>query len=112
MQATTCQKVSVQFPTNSSNVYESGPRLINPLEEPRWDAFVANHPYGWVCHLSRWGSLIERCFKHIRAHFLADFDERGEIVGGLPIYEVRSHLTGNRLVSIPYATLCDPLVDS
>ncbi len=36
--------------------------------------------------------------------------ESGAILAGLPVYEVRSWLLGNRLVSIPFASLCDPLV--
>lgn len=41
---------------------------------------------------------------------LVDGDNR--IKAGLPIYEVKSWLTGNRLVSIPFATLCDPLIST
>ena len=40
-------------------------------------------------------------------------DDTGEnIRAGLPVYLVNSWLTGKRLVSIPFATLCDPLITS
>jgi len=84
--------------------------LIDPLADPRWDAFVENHPFGWICHLSGWKRVLESTFSHMKGHYLALVDSEGEIKAGLPLYEVRSPLTGNRLVSIPFATLSDPLV--
>jgi len=48
----------------------------------------------------------------MRGHYLALVDDFGEIQAGLPLFEVRSPITGNRLVSIPFATLCDPLVQT
>lgn len=86
--------------------------IINPTIDPRWDEFVENHPWGWICHLSKWGKILEQCFKHIKGYYLALVDENDQIRAGLPIFSVRSWLTGNRLVSIPHGTLCDPLVSS
>jgi len=87
-------------------------KLIDPITDPRWDAFVENHPYGWICHLSGWKKVLETSFPHMKGHYLALVDESNEIKAGLPLYEVRSWLTGNRLVSIPFATLSDPLISS
>ncbi len=84
--------------------------LIDPCKDERWDAFVEAHPFGWVCHLSAWKRVLESSFPHMRGHYLALVDENGRIQAGLPLFEVRSRLLGNRLVSIPFATLCDPLV--
>lgn len=91
-----------------------GPTMvIDPTNDSRWDSFVHSHPFGWICHLSGWGQALERSFKHIKGHYLAVLDERGtHIRSALPLFEVRSWLTGNRLVSIPFATLCDPLISS
>jgi hypothetical protein len=47
----------------------------------------------------------------MKGYYLALVDENDQIVAGLPIFAVKSWLIGTRLVSIPYATLCDPLVD-
>lgn len=88
-------------------------QFIDPLKDPRWDKFVKNHPLGWVAHLSGWKQVIEKTFPHIKGYFLILVDEKSnEIKAGMPIYEVRSILTGNRLVSIPFATLCDPLISN
>lgn len=80
-------------------------------QEPEWDTFVLRHRLGSVYHTSNWKKVIEQAFPHIRGRFLV-LRERGSggIQGGLPIYRVSSWLLGSRLVSVPFATVCDPLV--
>jgi CelD/BcsL family acetyltransferase involved in cellulose biosynthesis len=82
---------------------------IDPETRPGWDEFARKHPCGLIYHLAGWKRLLEGCFPHIRGTVLALMDGE-EIRSALPLYEVRSWLLGNRLVSIPYATICDPLV--
>lgn len=85
--------------------------LIDPVQDPRWDRFVESHPFGWVCHLSGWKQALESTFSHMKGYYFALTDASGErIEAGLPVFHVRSRLLGDRLVSIPFATLCDPLV--
>lgn len=85
--------------------------VVDPQQDERWDAFVAQHPCGWICHLSGWQRVLESSFPHVKGHFLA-VKQEGAIRAGLPVYAVRSPVMGNRLVSIPFATLADPLVSS
>lgn len=80
------------------------------LEE--WDSFVARHPLGLVYHLSPWQRVLETAFEHIRGRFLVLRDGGGQIRAGLPVYTVSSWLLGNRTVSVPFATLGDPLVST
>lgn len=82
---------------------------IDPVVDPRWDKFVEDHPLGWLTHLSGWKRVLEKSFKHMKGHYLVILN-KDNIQAALPVYEVRSWLTGNKLVSIPFATLCDPLV--
>lgn len=87
--------------------------IIDPIADHKWDSFVYSHPYGWICHTSAWAKILKKSFKHIKTTFLGLVDsETGEIRAALPICEVRSWLTGNRLVSLPFATLCDPLINT
>jgi len=86
---------------------------IDPVSDERWDAFADRHPNGLVCHLSGWQRAIESAFAHIKNYCLVLLDDRdGQILAGLPIYLVRSRLLGNRLVSVPFASLCHPLTNS
>jgi CelD/BcsL family acetyltransferase involved in cellulose biosynthesis len=86
---------------------------IDPLQDVRWDRFVENHPLGLIYHLSAWKKVLEKSFKHMKGHHLALIDLRTNMIqAALPIFEVKSWLTGNKLVSIPFSTLSDPLISS
>lgn len=79
----------------------------------RWDRFARCHPLGTIYHLSSWGVVLRRSFPHIEGAILAIIDgDSDEIVGGLPVYAVKSWLLGNRIVCVPFATFCDPLISS
>lgn len=87
--------------------------LVEDASLPEWDAFVEQHPLGTVWHLSEWRNHLQGFFQHIRGGFLAIRNrETGRIQAGLPLYEARSKLFGARMVSVPYATFCDPLISS
>lgn len=86
---------------------------LRPAQESEWDAFACQHPCGLVYQLSAWKRVLESAFPQIRGRFLVARDgETGQIQAGLPVYTVRSWLLGNRIVSVPFATMCDPLVSS
>lgn len=87
-------------------------RQVDPLLEPAWDRFVEGHRFGLIYHLSGWKRLIENSFAHITGHYFTITGKDGRFRAALPVFEVRSWLTGDRLVSIPFATLCDPLIDT
>lgn len=85
--------------------------IIDPTKEPAWDAFVEGHPLGQIYHLSGWKRILEDNFKHIKGFCLVLREGDGrEIRAGMPVYKVSSWMTGRRLVSMPFATLSDPLV--
>lgn len=84
--------------------------IIDPLRNHRWDRFVHQHPYGWITHLSGWKRVLDNNFPHMTGYYLTLKDDGGGIRAALPVYAVESWLMGRRLVSIPFATLCDPLV--
>jgi len=86
---------------------------LKPEQMSQWDAFVKKHPFGWVSHLSAWEEVVEKSFKHIKGHFVAIWDDTsGRIVAGIPIYHVKSWLTGDRLVSVPFITHGEALISS
>jgi CelD/BcsL family acetyltransferase involved in cellulose biosynthesis len=84
-----------------------------PDETAEWDRFVARHPLGLVYHLSAWTRVLETAFPHIQGRFLVLRDGGdGSIRAGLPVYTVKSWLLGRRVISVPFASFCDPLVSS
>lgn len=86
---------------------------IDPSTDSRWNHFVDNHPLGWIVHLSEWKTILENSFPHMEPHYLAIIDSTtNKIKAALPLFKINSWLTGNRLVSLPFATLCDPLISN
>ena len=80
-----------------------------PWEDRSWDQFVDSHPGATVYHTSAWGRIIrdagnyEPCFLTLR--------DGDRLRGLLPLLYVKSRLTGNRLVSLPFSDVCYPLTD-
>jgi hypothetical protein len=87
--------------------------LIDPCEDPRWENFIDKHQFGWITHSTGWKRVLEAVFPHLKGYYHVIIDDQNkEIIAGLPVFKVSSTLTGKRMVSIPFATLCDPLVSS
>lgn len=63
----------------------------------RWDEFVFNCPQTTFFHRAGWRSVIEQAFGHRTHYLLAERD--GQIVGILPLTEVKSRLFGHALIS-------------
>lgn len=73
---------------------------LEQSDSARWDAFVEQCPEATFFHLSAWRDVISGVFRH-RCHFL--YAERdGQIVGVLPLAEIRSRLFGHSLTSLPF----------
>lgn len=71
--------------------------VLEPGEEPAWDAFVREQPSSTFFHLSGWRRVIERAFRHRTFYLLAR--RRGNVCGILPLTQVCSLLFGNSLIS-------------
>jgi FemAB-related protein (PEP-CTERM system-associated) len=73
-----------------------------------WDDFARGQP-GWTpCHRYGWKGVVERVFGH-ECPYLEARDERGSLVGVLPLVRVRSRLFGHYLVSMPFLNSGGPL---
>jgi len=84
---------------------------IDVFKARKWDEFVANHPQGTAFHLSNWARVLQRTYRYIPYYLvLEDSDKR--IKAGCPFFVIKSWLTGNRLVCLPFTDVCYPLVTS
>ena len=77
-----------------------GVRPVTPDEAVRWDAFVSGCPEATFFHRIGWKSLLQDCFGH-RTHYLLA-ERASNIVGVLPLAEVKSLFFGHSLVSLPF----------
>lgn len=82
-------------------------QLTQPEHYGAWDDFVRHHPDGTFFHLAGWRDVIRTAFGH-RTFFLAARD-KGQIVGVLPLAEIRSRLFGHKLISLPFCVYGGPV---
>lgn len=73
-----------------------------------WDAFVDSCPEATFFHRAKWRTVIERTFGH-RTHY-ALAKRANDIVGILPLVEVRSALFGHALISNGFSVGGGPAV--
>jgi FemAB-related protein (PEP-CTERM system-associated) len=76
-------------------------RLFCDADRDRWDRFVHACPQATFFHRIGWREIFSDVFRH-RTHYL--LAERGsEIVGVLPLVQMKSWLFGHCLASLPFA---------
>jgi len=75
---------------------------VEPLGDPeRWQSFVRTAPDATFFHDVRWKDVLEQTFG-FRPHFLAARRDR-DVVGVLPLCELRPLFGKPRLLSLPFA---------
>lgn len=75
-------------------------KTIQQTQFSRWDVFL-NQRQASGYHQGSWLKLIESSFGHETLVIIAE-DEKGEIIGGLPLTFLSSKLFGTFAISIPY----------
>jgi CelD/BcsL family acetyltransferase involved in cellulose biosynthesis len=81
---------------------------LDPLQDPRWDAFVASRQDRLVYHHRGWLEALARGYGHAPLA-LACEEGGGALLGVLPLCEARGLLSGRRLVSLPHTPIAGPL---
>ena len=82
---------------------------IDPLRDPRWKAFIEWHPNASIFHRVEWLQALKSCYGYTPVALT--FSPAGSpLENGLLFCEVKSSLTGNRVVSLPFSDHCEPLV--
>ena len=87
------------------NVY-----CINPLIDARWDALVQQHPDASVFHAGAWMRALSSSYGYT-CGALTTSGPNEPLTNGIPFCQVTSWLTGSRIVSMPFADHCQPLLD-
>jgi FemAB-related protein (PEP-CTERM system-associated) len=84
-------------------------RAFRNEDAARWEAYVERAPTATFFHRIGWREIIEQEFRH-RTHYLVA-ERDGDVVGVLPLAEVKSRLFGHALVSLPVAVYGGPAAD-
>ena len=82
---------------------------LNPLVDPRWDDLTAKHPKSSPFHRSGWLNALAQTYGY-RPMVLTSTPPEEALTDGIVFCEVKSWITGNRLVSLPFADHVEPLV--
>ena len=97
-------------PTNGTlstgKVYE-----IDPLGDSRWESFIKRHPRSSVFHSPKWLKALQTTYKYSPIA-LTTCPSDCDLTNGLVLCQVKSWLTGRRLVSLPFSDHCEPLVEN
>jgi len=97
---------SLQVETASADVTV---RALEARDLAQWEAYVNTHPDATFFHRAGWKRVIEAAFGH-RTHFMLA-ERGGEIVGVLPLAEIRSRLFGHSLGALPFCAYGGILAD-
>lgn len=80
------------------------------MRDPRWEAFAEHHPRASVFHTSAWLEALRRTYGY-EPIALTTSAPSSDLTNGVVFCQVRSWLTGNRLVSLPFSDHCEPLLE-
>lgn len=86
-------------------------RLLDPLTDPRWPGFVEQHPAASVFHSRGWLRTLQTTYGYEPMAVTTSVPTE-RVTNALLFCVVRSWVTGDRVVSLPFSDHCDPLVDN
>lgn len=89
-----------EFTETGHRVGQIAVKSLGDADERRWDAFVESCPEATFFHRAGWRTILRSIFDH-RTHYLYAERDR-EIVGVLPLAEVRSRIFGHSMSSLPF----------
>lgn len=84
---------------------------FDPLNDPRWERFLNVEPRSSVFHAKTWLLALNRTYGYEPAGYTSSAPGE-EFQNAIVFCRVKSWLTGQRLVSMPFSDHCEPLVDS
>ena len=80
---------------------------IDPIIENHWDDIIASQVDSSIFHHSAWARVLMETYRH--QPFYLKISVQGAEAALVPLMEVKSHLTGNRGVSLPFSDFAGPL---
>jgi FemAB-related protein (PEP-CTERM system-associated) len=84
--------------------------IVGNVNDIEWHNFLHSHCSATLYHTPEWKRFLEKTFDY-KSHYLFATDDCGSLIGLLPLFHVRSRLTGNRLCSVPFSHYCGCLGD-
>ena len=95
-------------PADRANKQGLKSTIVDPVHRPGWDTLLNQFADATSFHTAAWARVLAKSYGHKPCYL--SFSRGEEIVGLLPLMEVRSRFTGCRGVSLPFSDFCGPLV--
>ncbi len=83
---------------------------LDPMLDSRWDDLVASHPRASVFHHKGWLQALAGTYGY-RPMALTSTPPGERLSDGIAFCEIKSWITGSRLVSLPFADHSEPLLN-
>jgi hypothetical protein len=83
---------------------------LDPLSDPRWAEFVDRHSSSSVFHSVPWLRAIHLTYGYSPIVYTTS-KPASVLTNGVVLCQIRSWLTGRRMVSLPFSDHCEPLID-
>ncbi len=83
---------------------------IDPLSDSRWDDLAGSHPRASVFHQRGWLRALASTYGY-QPIVLTSAPAGKRLRDGIVFCQVKSWITGTRLVSLPFADHCEPLLN-
>lgn len=83
---------------------------LDPLLDPRWDQLVASHPLASVFHTRGWLRALTMTYG-FRPVALTSSGSCEQLSDGVVFCEIRSRITGARLISLPFSDHSQPMLN-
>lgn len=80
-------------------------RIIKKVNEDEWNLFLGKSEGATLYHTPNWKHFLEKTFG-FKSEYLFAQDESGNLAGFLPLFYIKSRITGNRLCSVPFSHTC------
>src|SRR5579862_1850194 len=82
---------------------------FDPLHDERWEKYILRNPESSVFHSAAWLTALKTTYGYEPVVFTTDSPNAVDLSNGMIFCQVKSWLTGNRLVSLPFSDHCQPL---
>lgn len=83
-------------------------RIINPIDDPSWLAFISNHPDATIFHHPAWLSTLARQYR-LPCNAFCYIDSDGSLMTGFPFFGTRNFRFEKRWSSLPFSDSCNLL---
>jgi hypothetical protein len=84
---------------------------IDPLQDRRWEELLETHASASIFHTPGWLEALRRTYGYEPVLFTTSSSTK-PLANGIVFCRINSYLTGSRMVSVPFADHCRPLVSS